>query len=300
MDKRPEIVYHYCPHEAFESIIKNKCLWLSSVKTANDYKELVNILEIATEFFVTKNLNNLTPFLTVQDIESDIHFLSFSTHRDDLGQWLGYGANAKGFMIGFDINVFPENAYSYATNIDDTVEYISDIIFFNKIIYNKSEKLYLLKRYFNDEELKKYMNLDLKLQSASIAALSQEEILYLISLNSIMGELAPIFKDSAFTKEGEWRLLYNPLFEYSAVNLGKNYYKSDLKNSKITISNKKFRTTQNGMTSYFEYPIYEKNNPIKEVIIGPKNNSAGSIIESFLASYGYTSVTVKKSEVPYK
>ncbi len=94
--------------------------------------------------------------------------------------------------------------------------------------------------------------------------------------------LLPILKNEAFAAEGEYRLLYNS-------TLGKPF-KNQCKFG--------YRVCRYGLTSYYVFPLM--GNVIKQVTIGPKNNSLAVLVKKFLENAGYTGVDISYSQVPYR
>lgn len=293
----PDIVYHYCSPEAFESIIKNKCLWLSDIKACNDFKEIHYTCDIFEKYIDSmddektqknyyrnlqeyKNNNDIYEIneelakenLTIKsDNVSCLHFASFTTKINDLSQWISYGSNGEGYAIGFRTNSFPNQTYSFHNN-NIIIKKLVDSIYFEKIEYSSLEQINILSTLFPEHQFMDYLDF----------------------IHTIK-RVTPIFKSSSFSHENEWRLIHNPmkiikgmdkLGHREEIQARNELYLSDKKKKKLTISEKCFRNTKHGLVSYYEYPIY--NHSIQEVILGPKNKSDNDTICHFLTTNGYS------------
>ena len=102
-------LYHYCPNEAFHSIISNREIRLSSLSLSNDYMEgkLVEkgILKIAEEDRLNMDqMEGLKGALTYISSTADGLGFCLSEKKDLLSQWRGYANDANGVSIGFSKN----------------------------------------------------------------------------------------------------------------------------------------------------------------------------------------------------
>ena len=106
----PEIVHHYCPIEAFDSITRNRILWFSSALYMNDPSELELVIKQLKGIQRQKGLvKELAPAIEVLNADRlNALICSFSENGDILGQWRAYGADGKGYSIGFDAQAIHE------------------------------------------------------------------------------------------------------------------------------------------------------------------------------------------------
>jgi len=63
-----------------------------------------------------------------------------------------------------------------------------------------------------------------------------------------------------------------------------------------------FRTTENALSAYLDIPVCSEKHdqPIAEIIIGPKNNINHNNLLLFLGGLGYKNVLLKSSSIPYR
>lgn len=286
--KAPSIVYHYCDTNAFINIIKSKTLWLSSIKTANDYAEIRESKELLRNYFYDNKLDKYIEAFSGPLLENGfLHFLSFSEEPDNLKQWLQYADNGTGFAIGFNTNIFPKREYNIFHKLNPTKNI--DCLFFDKVEYDSKKKTSIIEKLFPKDQSR------------------YDYIQFYKNVHSI----APIFKNNGFQDEKEWRLIFDPailanktsLYYYpDSIKIYQERYKNDLKESKPTISEVKYRSGKFGITSYFEYPFYLKDNPIQKIIIGPKNLTQKNMIKGFLVANDYSikDKNIIKSSITYR
>ena len=230
--KLPVQVYHYTNAEAFLGILgkngKNE-LWASHILFQNDKKEAIYAFEILKDIMNTKKRYFEQKKLDVykiidyiqQFVGNQVFTISFSEKRDDLNQWRGYANSTPAYCIGFLSNKLNE------ININNAMFY--------KCIYGLEEQKNMIENLV-DYVIEKLDNLKEKeIKEDSIG----EELLP----DFLM--MSALFKDSAFSEEKEWRLVF------SSVNKDQIH---------IRVGNK-------GFVPYVKIPISK--DFIKDIIIGP-------------------------------
>lgn len=110
-----EPMYHYCPASAFWSICRNRTMWVSSIHTLNDSKELTWGREILNAVFAEYAFEftpafrfSLTRELFAPDGDVLPLIASFSREGDLLSQWRAYADDGAGFVIEFDASVLTD------------------------------------------------------------------------------------------------------------------------------------------------------------------------------------------------
>jgi hypothetical protein len=122
-------LYHYTGEEALFGILRHQKPWFFSHALQSDPREFEYSLDRAMQVirqvgrsgdFWTKHFCGcLEDMLVTNGLATpfDFYLFSLSRHRDDPGQWRGYGKGGEGFAIGFsplllqpDINVLSANA----------------------------------------------------------------------------------------------------------------------------------------------------------------------------------------------
>jgi hypothetical protein len=187
---------------------------------------------------------------------------SFSLKSDMLSQWRAYSSDGNGYCIGFNAqDIFELPIYPF------------------KIIYNKKQQIKKIIEtvrfiYFAD--------------AVSKEKLGQKFFDHCFFLSA---ELASM-KNPSFFEEKEIRAIHVLSFKPS----NKSLKLTDDEGQKV-----KFRFREDCPIAYLEYDFTNdgKTNPIKEVIIAPKNKSLISGISIYLETLGIENVIVKNSKVPY-
>jgi hypothetical protein len=118
-----ETLFHYTGEDALRGILATQRLWCFSHLHQRDRTEFAYSLNIArriikqvgqTEDFFTHHfcgcLDDLLETNSLVDI-FEFYLFSLSRHRDDRQQWMDYGAQGRGFAIGFAPALFqPDQA----------------------------------------------------------------------------------------------------------------------------------------------------------------------------------------------
>jgi len=270
-----EIIYHYCDTNAFHSICTNRKLWFNDLFSMNDSLEIhwgYSIWEEAASLKMEKYgkefLDEIDEILHFSGFQGLLLANCFSTNGDVLSQWRAYANDGKGYVIGFDAKELlnlPVKALEVSYDKEQQIEEASAVI----------DMLYLIKQ-DNLEEFKTYC------------------YLFGYDLSS--------FKNPAFIEEKEIRLVHLLDFKRSNKSLklvdeGGIYFGEEKKGEEV-----KFRIKEDIPTPYIELNFSNngKTNPIKEVIIGPKNSVKETAISIFLETIGIENVIIGKSKASYR
>jgi hypothetical protein len=109
----PKILYHYTDDIGLKGVIESGNLWLTDIFSLNDPTELSHGVPHAVKILKEMVANgppetkifakHFTNFYQDGLRESAHYFTcSFSDHENDLGQWLAYADNGRGYALGFD------------------------------------------------------------------------------------------------------------------------------------------------------------------------------------------------------
>jgi hypothetical protein len=270
-----EIIYHYCDANAFHSICSNRKLWFNDLFSMNDSLEIYWGYSIWEEAASLKMKKYGKEFL--DEIDEILHFSGFqglllancfSTNGDVLSQWRAYANDGKGYVIGFDAKELlnlPVKALEVLYDKEQQIQEASAVI----------DMLYLIKQ-DNLEEFKTHCYL--------------------------FGYELSSFKNPAFIEEKEIRLIHLLDFKrsnksFKLVDEGGRYFGEEKKGEEV-----KFRIKEDIPTPYIELNFSNngKKNPIKEVIIGPKNSVKETAISIFLETIGIENVIIGKSKASYR
>lgn len=122
---------HYCSFSAFQSIISNREIWFSPIKSMNDIEEITRGKELIIEYskdrshkvwqaleIIRNHDENLWNYINQEfahrwDSDPDDTFISCWSEcdlelgtEDDLAMWRGYGHNGNGVAIVIDPRLF--------------------------------------------------------------------------------------------------------------------------------------------------------------------------------------------------
>lgn len=271
--KNEEIWYHYCSADSFMAITKNKTLRFCDLRHMNDITELSHGEKLLDEMLdnIVLSIELRTVIRTVLDFFRNRTLLlsmSFSENEDQLSQWRGYADDGNGFCVGFrakDLNTLPSHLLKVEYNIDKQKQLIENAI----------------------RKITKQLATGFDFKSA----------LWIVELF----ELFSMMKNKSFKEESEFRLV-RAIF-VDAENGGRLYDISKQDNTyKDGIKDIDFRLDRMVPTPFVDVDYSAQNtiNPIKRVIIGPKNKSRIMDIELFLATLGLSNVAIKKSDSSYR
>jgi len=269
-------LYHYCNETTFWSICKNKSIWLSSIFTMNDSKELSWGREILTK--VLKQYRDefqqefrIQLIFIVFSIEKNLLPLiaSFSKNGDLLSQWRAYADDGKGFSIGLDAshiyNDFP--------------------VRMKKILYKEKEQKQLILH-----SLKTFHKYWIKNTNNFSGVLLNTLIEFSVDIASL--------KNPTFFEEKEIRLIHLLRNENGKwVDSGGNNSKKDVLPGGSVL----YRKRSSIDVPYINVPFsYSKNNFVKEIIIGPKNKISEDELNKKLIALNLSKIKIRKSLSSYR
>lgn len=218
----PNIVYHYCSMTSFLAILETSSLRLSNITKSNDPTEITNVIPVLKD--VTKNVltdyNSLisTPYQfrddTIstlvdrffEDLSKNFYAICFSEKRDLLSQWDRYADNGKGVALGFNTRHFVK------LQVETRSQYI-----FGKIIYDQNALANSIESFLRNEIVGKWKSCD-DIHNVNLI----ENVIN--NLVCTILQFSVLFKDSFFSEETEWRLVYNPLGRIRRLGYASAYH----------------------------------------------------------------------------
>ncbi len=275
-------LYHYCSAAAFESIIRNRSIWLSSLASSNDTQEGVwlgvVLRDICYEFDISDDdvERVLALFRSSADYWDSLGFC-LTAEGDMLSQWRGYADDGCGFAIGFSEEGLKNAALSHNGNLLDVVydrQQQLDIVRerFPPIIQAIKNGAFVMPTVSGSEGRTQYD----KAKSRSIHASA--------SLSNIMLRLVDIMyklKNPAFHEENESRLV---------VEVSRAYDDCDFHMSGRKIV--PHRTVAFGSVA--------PEITIERIVIGPRNPTAPDIIAAFLRKHDFFLTDIGLSTATYR
>lgn len=259
----PGILYHYTTQPVLLSIVQHRAIWLSSQWHLNDSAEGEIFNRLARNYADTLTIaeNKINEVLASLD-QFEFFVNCLTTHGDMLSQWRGYAGDGKGVSIGFNSEALKKIIKGSSIGLLYPVTYADDTKDLSKDLLNKLHK-------------------------TLISGGDKPSVDYLQTL----GKERWAVKSKAFEEEDEFRLILTPHLNDSQVAFAGG-----------AIASRKFRATESEIRNYYELSLstIEPDDLIKEVVLGPKNASNLGVVKQMLASFGFKSVTVKRSVASYR
>jgi hypothetical protein len=284
------IIYHYTNVQALFGIVESNCIWLTDYGYLNDSREINYGLSLTHELVQKKKATTSAEGAAVLEAwektlsESTSHRICvacFSHNGDNLSQWRSYGKEGRGICIGFDIR----SPHFYL--MKETSR--------GPVLYDRSKQELtieiVLHMYFSALKWDKEKDLGQGERGDYYETLLTSEILRQISL----------FKDVSFADEREIRIAYieDPeVFERVRTPKARVLFRST---DKLIIP---YTTSSDLITGpRGQKPRQDPGTiPIAEIIVGPQGESDLIVksIESYLTEKTFSSVTVRKSKIPFR
>jgi Protein of unknown function (DUF2971) len=270
-----DVVFHYTTAEGLKGILDSGRLWLTDISSLNDPSELAHGYSI---FVKCLKENAHTPneqavAARFEHVRSDgivrmaanFFVFSLSRHENDLGQWLAYADDGRGFALGFDRHV------------------LDDVFCSSSLVRQEQQENQCFPITYCDEGFERLSRNILKLASPMM---SLEEC-YLgdasVSLAQAALRTALLFKHSAYTREVEYR------------------YLQVLPNSPVGV---KLRIRGSELVRYMEFD-WRKVAPraLKKILIGPAANTNELAVRDCLRQSLpdiAEQVQIIRSKIPYR
>ncbi len=280
----PPILYHYCSMNYFIEIIKSRQLWLSNYRCLNDPSEGIWFDKIIKDLLddFNKNTEDWEEVYETLDSARKILFDSvksyifcFSTKGDSLSQWKVYADDAKGVTIGFDLAKF-----GIPVGVPGNKSYSVDGFGLCSVVYNKQIQKTTIEKVFNE--------------------FSPNNVNDVANMLIEAYKLSCIFKNPSYKEETEWRLIFRPDLHFGHHSTPENYTEKSEKLYNNTGKKVYFRNVDNRVIPYFIFNQPKRDDLIKEVILGPKNNNPPGTVKLLLSNYNYLGTIIKKSSVPHR
>lgn len=273
----PSELYHYTNQDGLHGIVTTKEFWATSAGFLNDASEFKHGKDIAQEEIGKMLASERDPKLrealmqlldAVKFSGSNVYVLSWSATRDDLSQWRAYGGPQTGYQIG----VTGEDLRDIATRNNFTLV---------RCLYRDSEKREKMK-----ELIERVLVENTTEGPSTLEDLEGEmpggDMGYYIN------RCACMFKDLAFEREEEWRLISRPT---SLRNKG-----SDVRSCG--------RSTLVPFYRLRVDPDEREPVPINSVLVGPCPHEGNAVagVRALLYRHngGIGAKTVASSRIPYR
>lgn len=323
---KPRIYYHYTSLDALYSIVSNRTLWLTSLKSSNDKKELFySVNDFLRDFEIVckaeesdslrkcfemlkSNINtNIGRFKKECTTKSKPYALCLSDKRDNLTHWDRYAASSSGVCIAINVAAL-DVLYSRTRN-----EWFGKHLFsIEKALYTETEIQKFIRR-TTVRNLNVLLDITEKEpKNTFIELINKYGYTYIVG---ICQDVMRFAKNGSFIDEDEVRLyfdrqsisetiaLIDGLADYSSAELctkQKNNFEFLIKELKI--EQEKFFINRSGIRGYHNLCLDYIWGPgvIPEIILGPMCVQNRNELLRFLSENGLSGTKVSVSKVPLR
>ncbi|MCM1050209.1 MAG: DUF2971 domain-containing protein [Clostridiales bacterium] len=317
MDK---LIYHYCDNYKMANILSGKTLRMSDITKSNDYEEVKMFFpgildaiedeyrkyEFPLQYMGIDNRDALGKLLdweySVLNYEFDSggvtnFVVCFCEDGDVLSQWRGYADNGKGCSLGFSIKELEEYCNKY-----------EGILQFKKVEYKTVREI-------NDTIVEKAIKILNKLSgmrnqiAEEIPSFDDEKIdrmfqfyFHQMISNVLMGSLK--YKNETFREEKEWRIFFSQqIYKYAKWIYGDDDIETVVYDEMLKMLRNKieFNVTGDDIIPFYPINILEiSDNPIKEIIVGPRNKILQKDFSLYVASNRLSDIKFRYSRISYR
>lgn len=275
-----ELIYHYCRPEAFLEIVRHQVIWFSAYYVLNDalerewgYSIFVKVMKQLRDEFDKEFIGHVMNAIAASTFRSVAMISCYSLDADVLSQWRAYADDGRGFAIGFDPKLMKMPAKKLRVLYDEK-DQIAELIGNTRHVFEYEKSIGFK---YDDEFHSHWFNVGLDLIS---------------------------YKHHGFREEKEIRLVHVS----GLVQDGKSFKLLPLgardKNGEEIIGPRdiRFRISNGVVVPYvsLDFTDNARNSPIREIVLGPRNEPAESNIDIFLNTIGINGVRIRRSTVPYR
>jgi len=295
------LIYHYTSIRSFFDIIKSKDLWLTDYRYMNDASEINHGIDLSREildkFTKEKMYEGKKEIIykwqnVIQNNLFDrICIACFSSEKDSLSQWRGYGGAAIGICLGLSLegDFFGRDTQARL----------------NRVVYDQKEQMEILKNLFHIFLVISDWDKGKVIRDIKGNIIDHENKDNLVTEYAIrdLYEYIVYFKNHSFADEREVRWVYTEdrkLHDDLQTPYSDKFFRC--KNNQII----PYTTSRSLFNVNFSNRYGDKKEksplPLREVVIGPQENMDLVLkgVREFLDENCYTSVEVTKSDIPYR
>ena len=273
----PEKLWHYSDAAGLFGIIRTSSLRFGHVGFLNDVTESSYGLGVI-ERFVADNVPSFDPSFQAAMLEqirargpenTEFFICSFSENGDSLSQWQRYGADGRGYAIGFD-------AKELSTGFGPRV-------YLRRMLYSEADQ----RERLGQSVARNLPRIEVEYPFAKKQERGWVTQLRAAHLAGALHAVAWEFKNHRFADECEWRLIREHSFDTSTPpELLAFAPRSDVIKPFVEIRRPDMADASGLL-------------PLRTVVCGPKleSNLATSSVRRFLATHGYKDVLVNASDL---
>jgi len=329
---RYKTAFHYSNLESLFKILSSKKLWLTSLSSTNDKKELKigqNILIKALDNLVTKEkdpeiiklidaIKSASDEKVVKSMNRNQKYYAtaFVCIPDSLTHWERYGDQSKGVCIEFNLKMLEQ----IFLNIKDS-DFFNNWIKQEEIIYKYEEQLKFIEEelFFQINKMRYLLrNRSKNNDLSNYKPLYNNRVIPMLIYHSLVSTIEPIFKHKGFSDEYESRLFFSPgeiestiktintLKTKMLIDKEKKVFLQILNNilKKLELNQEEVRySVINGrIRSLYTLNLSSIWNSllIPKIIIGPKCTQNEKELRDFVKSTGLKRTKILASKIPIR
>ena len=274
-----EIVYHYCRPDAFLEIVRSGTIWHSAYTVLNDtterewgYKIFIEVTEGLREECGADFIDHIQAIVKISQTNSVAMISSYSLNGDVLSQWRAYADGGRGFAIGFSTRDMDMPAKPLKV-LYDRVAQVTELTANIRRLFQHERSTGFK---YNDDFLAHWYTFGLDLCAYKNPAFSEEMEIRRVHVSMALGEVTRV-----------------------VIPIGAIDRQSVRRSPPVQVD---FRVSNGVLVPYvvLDYTDDGKKEPLREVVLGPKNANLETNVGILLSSMGLNNVTVKRSQAPYR
>jgi hypothetical protein len=275
-----ELIYHYCRPEAFLEIVRRQVIWSSAYYVLNDalerewgYTIFAKVAEELRGEFGDEFIGPVMDAVAASTFSSVSMISCYSLDADVLSQWRAYADDGRGFAIGFDPKLMKMPAKKLRVLYDEQ-DQVAELTGNLKHVFEYEKSIGFK---YDDKFRSHWFNVGLDLMSYKHHGFREEKEIRLVHTSGLISHGSSLKIRPLGARDKDGQELIDP---------------QDIQ----------FRVSSGVVVPYvaLDYSDNRKNSPIKEVVLGPRNESANSNIEVFLNTIAVDGVRIRRSTVPYR
>jgi len=287
----PSILYHYCSNSAFHSIMSQRRVRLSLLSMSNDTKEGQHILDLAGRIFPDTFAHRNDALEQLKQVISRVSAIGFclSADGDVLSQWRGYADNAQGVALGFDFAAL--KAATEQESEDGIIVRIASVAYSSKAL-ETAMKPYVqpvIEHY--ESGAMRQPRLSTLLMKMTNEEMEEDKQRYMGEHKKLfymlfdIANYAYMIKANFFIEEQEWRIIGH-LTNLMGV---------------LALPSVQFQASAEKLKPFRDFPLRGfAPSMVKEVVLGPRNQTQVEVMRLFLDGLGFNHVTFRNSTGSYR
>src|SRR6185436_20103732 len=212
---RPNILFHYCPIEAFEAIISNSSMWLSDAACMNDKSEgkwINKITERISKTAEARKWLDSGHIISDYKLRKATFFINcFSEAGDLLSQWRAYADDGRGVSIGFS---FLPNFLKGNLTLSQMYTRQGLGGHLERVVYDEKEQKQILAKIF------RYVDYGTREMLNDVISLYSWDAI-IDTGTDCLSYASRLMKHPGFSEEREWRIIYDGVTDLTFEGLDK-------------------------------------------------------------------------------